>query len=93
MAGVFPVFGPGYTTPRNGSGTGLAVPYGAAACASSGRNEAPAEARQPTTPANTALRRTIRRILESLSLLIHCYAYQIDGTTFSYLVVFEVRAA
>ena len=22
-----------------------------------------------------------------------CYAYQIDGTTFSYLVVFEVRAA
>jgi hypothetical protein len=52
----------------------------------------PPQHRLPATPHQLAGRFRFERTFSR----VHapgCYAYQIDGTTFSYLVVFEVRAA
>jgi hypothetical protein len=52
----------------------------------------PSEHRLPATPRQLAGRFRFERTLSRVRAP-GCYAYQIDGTTFSYLVVFEVRAA
>jgi hypothetical protein len=51
-----------------------------------------AEHRLPATPRQLAGRFRFERTFSRVRAP-GCYAYQIDGTTFSYLVVFEVRAA
>jgi hypothetical protein len=51
-----------------------------------------AEHRLPATPRQLAGRFRFERTFSRVRTP-GCYAYQIDGTTFSYLVVFKVRAA
>ncbi len=52
----------------------------------------PSEHRLPAAPRQLAGRFRFERTFSRVRAT-GCYAYQIDGTTFSYLVVFEVRAA
>ena len=52
----------------------------------------PSEHRLPATPSQLAGRFRFERTFSRVRAP-GCYAYQIDGTTFSYLVVFEARAA
>jgi hypothetical protein len=52
----------------------------------------PAEHRLPATPRQLGGRFRFERTFSRVRVA-GCYAYQIDGTTFSYLVVFEVRVA